>query len=85
MGNHMFPIEVSRKMKHLPRSHRKDRDNPKKDNKKAQAAGLLARGYSSVTAAHVLGIRRNLIETWLMKQEFQREVSMQKQESFRIF
>jgi len=40
-----------------------------------EAASLIARGYSKITAAHVLGIRKGLIEDWMVRQEFRKEIS----------
>lgn len=39
-----------------------------------QAARLLARGYSDITAAHILGIQRDLLSQWQIRQEFLEEV-----------
>lgn len=44
------------------------------DEKQKQAAGLLSRGYSRTTAAHVLGIRKVLIDEWYDLEAFRREV-----------
>ena len=40
-----------------------------------QAVHLLARGYSKITAAHVLGINQNTIEEWSIRNDFKRELS----------
>lgn len=39
-----------------------------------QAARLLARGYSDVTAAHILGVQRDLLSQWQVHQDFRAEV-----------
>lgn len=44
------------------------------DPRQKQAARLLARGYSDITAAHILGIQRDLLTQWQVRQEFLEEV-----------
>ena len=39
-----------------------------------QAARLLARGYSDITAAHILGIQRDLLSQWQIRLDFLEEV-----------
>ncbi len=39
-----------------------------------QAARLLARGYSDITAAHILGIQKDILSQWQVRQEFLEEV-----------
>ena len=50
------------------------------NERQLQAAGLLARGYSPITTSHVLGISRELLEQWLIMQEFKQEIMAKKQQ-----
>ena len=52
----------------------KEKEQTSLDVKQQDAARLLARGYSKITAAHILGVSMGLIEDWLIRPDFKNEL-----------